>query len=55
MDNVIESTSSLLQTVLDLATQKLIDAWANHNSEAIATFAKLSLIQLEPLEVPVLD
>lgn len=33
MDNVIESTSSLLQTVLDSATQKLIDAWANHNSE----------------------
>lgn len=33
MDNVIESTSILLQTVLDSATQKLTNAWANHNSE----------------------
>ncbi|XP_028418281.1 uncharacterized protein LOC114543534 [Dendronephthya gigantea] len=31
--NVIEGTSSLLQTFLDTTAKKLVDAWKNHHSE----------------------
>ena len=33
MNSVIHSTSSLLQTVLDSAVKRLVDAWNNHDPE----------------------